>query len=873
VAVAGTTAGGLTSAQAERLLAWHGRNVLPRARRPPGVVLLLRQATHFFALMLWGACGLALLAGLPQLAVAVAVVVLINAVFSFAQERRADRAADRLRDLVPRTATVRRDGHRQVVPAGDLVPGDVVLLAPGDRVSADLRATRVTGLRVDESLLTGESVPRPAGAGGRLYAGTHVTDGEAEGVVERTGSGTRLGTLTRLTRGTHRPRSPLSRQLHRVVTVVAATAVGVGAVFFTLASVVIGLPARDGFLLALGVTVALVPEGLLPTVTLSLARAAQRMAGRNALVKSLEAVETLGQTTFICTDKTGTLTRNEMSARVVWTPSGTATVTGEGYAPEGEIRAGDRVRPAVAALARSAVTAATGRAVWRDGAWRPLGDPTEVALHVLACRAGVEAPRVEHGDPAVRRYPFDAQRRRASALSGGVLHVTGAPESVLPRCRAPAPVLAAAHRAAAEYGGEGLRVLAVARREGVPDREAVGPGEGDADLVERDLDLLGLVGLSDPPRPDVTGAIDACRQAGIKLAMLTGDHPATARAIATEVGLLAPGRAVIEGRALPDTDDEVGRLLDEGGVVVARVAPEDKLRIARALQRRGHVVAMTGDGVNDAPAMREADIGVAMGASGTDVALEAGDLVLLDDHFATIVAAVELGRATYANIRRSLTYHLTDNAAELAPFLVWALSGGAFPPALSVLQVLALDIGTDVLPALSLGAEPPNPRTLRGPPPRRRLIDRGVLGRAFGVLGPAQIVVALTGFTLVLLASGWTWGAVPEPAPLAAASGTAFAAIVLGQLANAFACRSEAAPVWRLDLLGNRLLVGAVAVELLLLGAFLSPPLAGLLGGSWPPVTGWLVAAAAVPAVLVADTVHKARRAGSRKRMGAHGTI
>jgi calcium-translocating P-type ATPase len=850
---------GLSSDQVRSLRQRYGPNLLPPPRRPPAALLLLKQAWHFFAIMLWVAAGLALLAGLPQLAAAIAVVVIVNAVFSFVQEHRADRAAERLRDLLPLNATVRRDGHRTVVPAGELVPGDLVLLEPGDRVSADLRAERVSGLRVDESLLTGESVPRPARAGDTMYAGTHVTDGLAEATVVSTGPATRLGALTRLTRGAHRPRSPLSRQLQRVVTVIAATAVGVGVVFFGLATAV-GLAAGEGFLLALGVTVALVPEGLLPTVTLSLARAAQRMAGRNALVKRLESVETLGSTTFICTDKTGTLTRNQMSAMVVWAPAGTAAVTGDGYAPEGVVHADGAVGAAVAELARSAVTAATGRAVWRDGAWRPLGDPTEVALHVLACRAGVAVPPVEHGHPGLRRYPFDAQRRRASALVDGVLHVNGAPDSVLPRCAADPAVVRAATQAVHEYGARGLRVLAVARRTAAP------PPESDPDLVERDLELLGLVGLVDPPRPDVADAIGSCRRAGIKLAILTGDHPSTARAIASEVGLLGPDRIVVEGRDLPADDGELATLLDADGVVVARVSPEDKLRIAKVLQQRGHVVAMTGDGVNDAPAMREADIGVAMGASGTDVAREAADLVLLDDHFATIVAAVELGRATYANIRRSLTYHLTDNAAELAPFLVWALTAGTYPLALSVLQILALDIGTDILPALALGAEPPNPRTMQGPPPRRRLIDRKVLGRAFGVLGPPEILVAMTGFTVVLATGGWTWGTQPGPTLLAAASGTAFTAIVLGQLANAFACRSEAVPAWRVRLLGNRLLVGAVVVEGLLLLAFLSPPLAGLLGGDWPPTEGWLFATAAIPAVLIADAVHKALRGRAAAR-------
>jgi magnesium-transporting ATPase (P-type) len=360
----------------------------------------------------------------------------------------------------------------------------------------------------------------------------------------------------------------------------------------------------------------------------------------------------------------------------------------------------------------------------------------------------------------------------------------------------------------------------------------------------------------------VAEAIGKCRLAGIKLAMITGDHPGTARAIAEKVGLLGPEALVVTGAELPERDSALGELLDRDGVVIARVTPEDKLRIARALRGRGHVVAMTGDGVNDGPALREADIGVAMGASGTDVAREAADLVLLDDHFATIVTAVELGRATYANIRRFLTYHLTDNVAELTPFVIWVLSGGAVPLALTVLQVLALDIGTDLLPALALGAEPPHPRTMRGPARTGSLVDRRLLRRVFGVLGPAEAVVEMGAFAAVLMLGGWTIGAEPTPALLATASGTAFAAVVLGQLANAFACRSETRWIGRLRWTSNPLLLWAVATEVAILFVFLGfPPLARLLGGSLPTAAGWAFAVLAMPAVVAADALHKLHKA------------
>ncbi|WP_327092487.1 cation-transporting P-type ATPase [Nonomuraea sp. NBC_01738] len=800
-----SSSNGLTTREAARRLAADGPNRLPAPRRTPAAMVLLRQFVHFFALLLWGAAVLALLAGMPQLALAIVVVILLNGVFSFVQEHKADRAAQRLGELIPAKVVVRRDGRRAEVDAADLVTGDVVLLEAGDRICADLDLADVHGLAVNESMLTGESVPVRPERGGRVLAGTFVVEGEAEAVVVGVGGATRLAGIAALTRAASRPPGPLAVQLGKVVRMVAVIALAVGCGFFGLA-VLLGMSPGQGFLFALGVTVALVPEGLLPTVTLSLARAAQRMAAKNALVRHLEAVETLGATTFICTDKTGTLTLNRMTVAEVW-----------GSAAE---------------AVRSAVLSSTGRLV--DG--KPIGDPMEVALHVEAMRLGLDVDA-----EVTARRPFDSARRRTSVVAEGVIHVKGAADTVLPLC---ASVPAGAEEALAGMSGRGLRVLAVAR------------GRGPR---ERDLDLLGLVGLVDPPRDDVAEAIWKCRLAGIKLAMVTGDHPGTARAVAAEVGLLAPGSVVLTGPELPPDDAALGELLDRDGVVVARVTPEDKLRIARALRSRGHVVAMTGDGVNDGPALREADIGVAMGASGTDVAREAADLVLLDDHFATVVAAVELGRATYANIRRFLTYHLTDNVAELAPFAVWALSGGQIPLALTVLQVLALDIGTDLLPALALGAEPAHPRTMDGPARTGNLIDRRLTFRVFGVLGPAQALSEMLAFGGVLWLGGWTFGAAPDAGLLAVASGTAFTAVVLGQFANAFACRSQTRWVGRQRWLDNPLLLGALAFEAAILLVFLGVlAVAGLLGGTFPSAAGWALATLAIPAVVAADATHKA---------------
>jgi calcium-translocating P-type ATPase len=841
-----STGSGLSSSEALQRLREEGPNLLPSPRGPSWITALVDQLSQFFALMLWVAAGLSFVAGMPQLALAIVVVVVLNGVFAFVQEFRADQAGMRLRDLLPVQVTVVRDGHRQVVAASTLVRGDVVALEAGDRVCADLRLEQVHSLAVDESMLSGESLPVRPAVGGSAWAGTFVVEGGGLGLVQEIGSSTQLAGIAELAHSARPPLSPLAVQLHRVVTVVGIVAIVVGIAFFALA-LKLGMPVGDGFLFAIGVTVALVPEGLLPTVTLSLARASQRMASANCLVRRLEAVETLGSTTFICTDKTGTITRNQMAAVRVWTPRGSATVEGTGYEPTGHLSGSfGPVRD----LAISALLCSTGRARERDGVWAAVGDPMEAALHVLAMRAGLDTVDVEARHPVANRFPFDPSRRRESVVSGGVLHVKGAPDSILPLCGT-AP---GAEEAVQAFSHRGLRVLAVARRESVPD----GP---EVDL-EQDLELLGLVALEDPPRAGVDEAIAACRRAGISLALVTGDHPGTARAIAVQVGIIPQDGPVLEGCRLPEGEAELARLINRD-VVVARVTPEDKLRIARALQSLGHVVAMTGDGVNDGPALRQADVGIAMGASGTDVARESADLVLLDDRFETIVAAIRLGRATFTNIRRFLTYHLTDNVAELTPFAVWGLSGGQIPLALTVLQVLALDIGTDLLPALALGGEPSSRRAMAGPARTSSLIDRRVMVRAFGVLGPAEAAIEMAAFMIVLMAGGWAWGLDPSTHLLAVASGSAFAAVVLGQLANAFACRSEVTWAGGKSLWTNRFLLVATGVELALLLAFVGiPALAGLLGGAWPGGLGWAAAAAAVPTVLLADLAykHRARR-------------
>lgn len=844
---------GLTTAEATERRALGGANRLPAARRPSVVRRLLGELTHFFALLLWAAAVLAFFAKLPQLSIAIIAVIVLNGVFALIQQARADRAADRLQQMLPTRITVWRDGRRQVIEAEDVVVDDILLLESGDRVPADAMVLNANRLLVDSSMLTGESVAGAVAEGDALFAGTFVVEGDTCARATAIGQHTRLASIARLTTSTTKPDTPLTRGLHGVVRLTAAIAVSVGVVFL-LISVLVGNPVQQAFVFAIGVTVALVPEALLPTVTLSLAWGSEQMAKRQILVRNLEAVETLGSTTFICTDKTGTLTRNQMTVAEAWTPAGSLSIDGAGYGPTATLAwSSPTATDSVRELAQAAERCSTGYAEEVEGHWRAHGDPMEAALDTFARRLGIDTVQDRRTSSPELRFPFDPRLRRMAVVLADEIVVKGAPDSVLPLCGDDP----AAHQAVDALTDRGLRVIAVAAspREGRTPRDQTECDHG--------LNLLGLVALQDPPREEVSASLDACRRAGVKVAMVTGDHPATATAIADQVGLRFPNSPVLSGVDLPEDEQHLAALLDRDGIVIARVSPEDKLRIARAVRSRGHVVAMTGDGVNDAPALHEADIGVAMGESGTDVAREAADLVLLDDSFTGIVAGIEQGRATFVNIRRFLTYHLTDNVAELAPFLVWALSGGLFPLALGVLQIIALDIGTDTLSAVALGAEPPAPHLLEGPPVHGRLMNHTVLRRAFGLLGPLEAVLSLAAFLVSLIALGWR-PANPFPTghDLAAASGAAFITVVFAQTANVFACRSSSRWPGALGWTTNRLLIPAA-----LLGLSFSllelwvPPIARLLGQLNPPLWGWVVALASAPVLLAVDALDKRVRA------------
>jgi Ca2+-transporting ATPase len=852
---------GLSSADARRLLAEAGPNELAKPPEPSHVRRFLAQLGHLFALLLWAGALLALLGGMPELAAAIVVVILVNAAFAFVQEYRAERAADALQRMLPQHARVRRDGELVEVPAEELVPGDLLVLEAGDRISADADLLLHAELRVDNSTLTGESWP--VAPDDRVFAGTYVVSGRGEAVVRTTGMRTEFGRIAALTQQAHPKQSPLERELGHVTRFVGLGSVGIGTTFF-LAAGALGMTLEERFVFAVGVMVANVPEGLLPTVTLSLALATQRMAGRNALVRRLSAVETLGEATVICTDKTGTLTENQLTVVRLWTPAGALDVEGAGYEPFGRFRATGRVvQPGEAVdLLRAGLLCNDSRLVSSHEGWQVRGDPTEGALVVLAAKGGLSQPDEAAQYPRVAEVPFDSRRRRMTtvhlAANERVAYVKGAPEEILRLAELSPRERARATEAAAAMERGALRVLALARR------PVSTTDQLDADGLETGLELLGLVGMADPPRPEVRAAIRRCTAAGIKVVMVTGDAGATAEAIAHQIGLVRRRAHVITGAELDGIDDErLGRLLRARDVVFARIDPEQKVRIGRVLRDAGEVVAMTGDGVNDGPALREADIGVAMGRRGTDVAKAAADVILLDDNFATIVAAVEEGRAVYDNIRRFSVYHFCSNVAELVPFIVWAMSGGAIPLPLTVMQVLAIDLGTDMLPAIALGTERAEPGTMTRPPRPRgeRLLGPRVLARAYLFIGPLEAAAALAAFLFSFLLGGWRPGmALPsQGSGYVQATTMTQTGIVMGQVGAGFAMRTNRRSLRDIGLFSNRFLLAGVAFELALVTALIYVPALNRMFhqaplGPWH----WLFLSIVPPIVLGAEELRKA---------------
>jgi Ca2+-transporting ATPase len=893
-AAAGSSPRGLAASEVEKRRAESGWNELPR---PPGRRLwrrFLAQFTDLFAVVLLVAATITFLAyllgqprevGRLQLAIAILGVVVVNAAIGFAQEYSAERTAEAMQAMVPRTCRVLRDGERSEVPARDLVPGDVVLLEAGDAVPADCRLVEAHELAVNNAALTGESQPvgrdadpapprTPAlAARNHVFMGTVISAGAGKAVVTATGTATEFGRIYRLTEQAPQPASPLQLQVAAMARRVSTIALVVGAAMFLL-RLPSGEPLVATFVFALGVIVALVPEGLPATMSVSLAIGVRRMARRQALVKRLLAVEALGSTTVICTDKTGTLTKAEMTVTQVWVGGVTHPVSGVGSRPVGDVADPAAVR----GLLRSAALCSDARLVppSDDGHgddWRVLGDTTEGALLVAAAKAGVDAERGTA--PRVAEFPFDPTRKLMSTVhrvphraDRFVVHVKGAPGELLARCNEivwdgrPVPLTGALRdRVAAvadEMAGSGLRVLAVASRTVTDPRVP-------QDVAESGLTLAGLVGMLDPPRPEVTAAVHACRRAGIRIVMVSGDHPLTVEAVARRVGIVEsrPGAApaVVTGVELDALDDAgLDRLLAAPGpLLCCRVSPEHKMRVVTGLQRRGEVVAVTGDGANDAPALKHADIGVAMGASGTDVAREAAVMVLLDDSFASVAAAVELGRSVYHNIRKFLAYVFASNVGELVPIVAATFAGFPLVP-LTAVQILAVDLGTDVLPALALGAEPPERDVMDRPPrSRRERLLSGTVIRRILFLGSIQAAGVSALFFWHVGAAGIPYDAFTADDPAYRRAVTmVHAGIVVSQLFVALALRTDRQSILTVGLWSNPRLLGAGALSLAAMAAISYVPALNAVFNTAPLSAGdWAVLVLLGLLLLAADEARK----------------
>jgi len=807
---------GITDEEATRRRREYGQNEIHEVPARSMLSRLAAQFTHFLAVLLWFAAALCFLSeylhpgeGLLRLGIAIVAVIFINAFFTFLQEYRTEKAIEELRKMLPFRVAVIRNGAELEVDAAQIVPGDLVLLREGDKVPADARVVQASRLTVNKALLTGESDSRLLTdaacdddlleSGNLVFAGTLVVSGSGKAVVYATGMATEFGKIAQITGRVVEEVSPLKIEITRVTRIVSVIAIGAGACFFAIGALV-GRGFWANFLFAIGIIIALVPEGLLPTVTLSLAMGSRRMARRNALVKSLNAVEALGSVDLICTDKTGTLTQNLMTVKEFWSPDDRAMAL------------------TVARLCNNTTETAQGFK----------GDPTETALYQFAASQGSSTGE------RLAEIPFDAERKRMATLHRieGKLFVLikGAGEKVVPLCTSlrqagqnvPMQGESAAGRLLEReraMASQGLRVITLAYRQ----LDELPEG----DIPEQGLSFAGFMGLLDPPRPEVPQALRSCRSAGIKVIMITGDAGPTAAAIAREIGLTTGEPVIIEGRECAGMPDQILRAeLDKENLIFARMSPQNKMHVVSLLIEGGHRVAVTGDGVNDAPALKKAHVGIAMGLAGTSVAREAADIVLLDDNFASIVHAIEEGRAVFQNIRNFITYIFASNIPELVPYLGYILFGIPLP--LTIMQILAVDLGTDLFPALALGSEKPSPDIMQRPPrpPNEHLLTRGILARAYLFLGVLEACAGMTAYFYVMRQGGWTWPepAAPTPTLYLQATTACLAGIIMTQIANVFVCRSPGVSVITLGILSNRLVLAAIAAEMLLAAFIIYTP-------------------------------------------------
>jgi len=873
-----TSLSGLEASDAERRLGEFGPNELEKRRRKNYFQEYLRQYFAFFALLLEVAAALSFVAnryspgeGYEILSYAILGAVFINATFAFWQEYKADKTVEALLKLIPRMVKVRRAGRIEELDAKELVPGDILVVDEGDRIGADAVLLEANSLYVNMAALTGEAEParRIAEADASeeildakniLFAGTTVASGNGIGVVFATGGETEFGKIASLSKEVEKRATPMQLEIIRITRILTLAALLVGGVFFVL-GLLSGQEWHVAAIFALSLIVANVPEGMLPTITLSLSLASRNMAKRNALIKNLDSAQTLGSATVICTDKTGTLTRNEMTVKVIRLAGGEeVSVSGEGYFEDGEFSfegegpgASDRLRFLLTAgVLNSRATIGEGGA---------FGDPTELAIVATARKARVSG----EGYEKVEEIPFSSDRKMMSTVyerdGGRVIFSKGAPEVLMKlsdrlvdeggRVRS----LEETDRERIEAEAEDLerqayRLLAV----------AYGEGEGESDLV-----FLGLFGIMDLPREEVYDAIKRCQKASIRVMILTGDNPLTAKAIAEKVGLEVDLALTGDDlRHIPDED--LAKLLAEKNVLFARMRSEQKLRIAALLQENGEVVAMTGDGVNDAPALRKADIGISMGKKGTEVAKEAADMILLDDNFASIVAAIEEGRTVYFNIKKFVTYILSSNIPEIVPYILQFFL--KIPLPLSVIQILSIDLGSDMLPGLALGSEAPEEDIMDRPPVGKdeRILDREVFKRGYFFLGAIEGAAAMTAFLGYLFLNGWHYGdlSITNTALHREAMTMTLLGAVSCQLFNVWTLRSWEFSAFSRGLFKNRLLFVALVFEFLWIYALLNVGAVQLVFNTASVPYGYLWILLPFPVLLFAS--HEAYKRWVRKR-------
>jgi Ca2+-transporting ATPase len=847
-------ASGLTSAEAGNRLVHYGPNALPEPTAVSPWQIFFNQFKSVMTLLLLAAAAIALLIGDQLEAGAILVVLLLNALLGFFNEYRAERSVQALKGLVVPLAEVIRDGDTDEIPAAELVPGDLIAFEAGDRIPADARLVESWSLRLDESALTGESVAADKDSDAVLaadtplaerqtmvYMGTAILKGRGQAIITATGQETEVGKISLLLETAEQEPTPLEARLDRLGRYLVLAALVIAAIV-TLAGWWRGQALLPMLETSLALAIAAVPEGLPAVVTIALALGMRRMAGRKAIVRRLAAVETLGSTNVICTDKTGTLTQNQMTVREFYLPNRAIQASGVGYDPQGEFTTDNaRLEPLADSHLRLALQAGllcnTATLEQEDGRWQIVGDPTEGALLVTAVKAGFDVEAEEAAYPMVEESPFDARERRMATVhtnpaSPGqfITFVKGAPEAVLPACTRQQRGETSAELTEAErkrlwavnteMAGRALRVLALAYK------ETAGP---DADPFA-DLTFLGFVGMIDPPRPEAQAAVGHCQKAGIRVVMITGDQKTTAQAIAQELGLVeVAGQPVLDGRALDGLDEAA--LQEQVGetAVYARVSPEHKLRIVQALQKQGQMVAMTGDGVNDAPALKAADIGVAMGQMGTDVAREAADMVLADDNFATIVAAVEEGRVVFANVRKFVHYLFSCNLSEILTMFLATIAGLPLP--LLPLQILWLNLVTDVFPALALAGEPAEPGIMQQQPlDGRRQRPPASFGRSVLIQGALLAAASLVAFY-------WAWQSTGDTRR---ATTVAFLSLGLGQLFHVFNSRFETGSIFSRRIFSNRAVWGAIGLTIVLQGATVYlPGLQALLKTTAPSVQEW----------------------------------